>query len=108
MSSSLYKLISSQVAAAGRGSMTVDELHEFLAPIVWEIDTLADNDAKNLLYAVELALSEFSIGHLSVKELRDELRGLSAYADVLTSASNTVTRSRVWVFGGNGRETAIA
>lgn len=97
MSSSLHKLIASQVSAAGHESISFDDLHQFLAPIVWEIESLVDDDAANLVYAVELALSEYSSKHLTDAELRDELRSLTAFEDVTTStASRLRTYDPTW------------
>lgn len=95
MSSSLQKLISAQVSAAADGSISFDELNEFLAPIVWEVDGLDDEESQELLYAVELALSEYSIGHMNDRELKDELRSLVVYDDIKTATCGTTFASRV-------------
>lgn len=53
----------------------LESFHEWLAPIVWDIEDRNDPDAQELVYSIELAIAEFSAGHRSENELREVMRG---------------------------------
>jgi hypothetical protein len=58
------------------GSITLDELKDWLIGATWNIEDKAAPAAIQLAYAVELALAEESGGFLTTDELHADLRKL--------------------------------
>jgi hypothetical protein len=59
------------------GNVSLDELTNWLVRATWNIENSENAAARELAYAVELALAEYSSGLLTPDELRAELRALS-------------------------------
>jgi hypothetical protein len=55
------------------GEETLADFQDWLAPLAWESDAL-DADAAELVDSVQLRVAEFTSGHLTEDELREELR----------------------------------
>jgi hypothetical protein len=58
-----------------RGRISLKELRDFIAPKVWDIESF-DTNVESLVYGIELVLSEHDHGHLSVDDLKEEIRVL--------------------------------
>jgi len=69
--------IRDRIAAFLRGRATLEEFEDWLVQNTWNIHLTSSPEAEHLAYAVELRLSEYSVGHLTGQQLRDELRQLS-------------------------------
>lgn len=88
MNSSLAEFVLTQVKHCAEGNISADDLHEYLAPIVWELDTINDNKLRGLVYSAELLLSEFGAGHRDETDFRSNLNSLVAYHSPVATATN--------------------
>jgi len=52
---------------------TLDDFQAWFIPEIWDIEREDDPELHNLVYSIELRLAEYSSGHLSEEELRQEL-----------------------------------
>ena len=69
--------IREKVSSVLAGRMTLRVLQNWLAPQLWDIEKRCSSEvAQKLGYAVELALAEYSVGHLSRHDLITELEVL--------------------------------
>ncbi len=57
------------------GEISLADFQDWLAPLAWESDAL-DADAADLVDSIQLRLAEFTSGHLTEDELREELRSI--------------------------------
>lgn len=55
---------------------TLRDLKAWLAAETWDVHTTEDSDLIALVGRIELALAEHSLGHISHKELREELEAV--------------------------------
>jgi hypothetical protein len=76
MGSKVSDEIAKKVTDCVRGRTPLRELRDYLAPIVWDIESLNDPDAESLAYGVELVLAEHDQGHISQSELSQKLLSL--------------------------------
>ena len=53
--------------------ISLEVLHDWLAPIMWDIRKKDDPEAAELIYSAELYIAEYSAGHLPKDDLRSEL-----------------------------------
>ncbi|MBX3278529.1 MAG: hypothetical protein KF868_11060 [Acidobacteria bacterium] len=57
--------------------VTIQEFQEWFVPATWDIDQTDNQSAKDLANDIELALAEFTSGHLDEEELHRELLPLA-------------------------------
>lgn len=80
------------------GRLTLDAFTDWFVGISWEIGPNDGAEARELVYAIELALAETSGGYMTVEELDTELRAISQDVHLIFSAgadANTDTRVRI-------------
>ncbi|HUG94249.1 MAG TPA: hypothetical protein VML55_25695 [Planctomycetaceae bacterium] len=65
----------------------LEEFHDWLSPVLWDIEDQGEPGAADLAYSIELAIAEYSAGHMNEQELREELEQLVLYSLRTTSAS---------------------
>lgn len=70
------------------GQISLEVFHEWLAPIIWDIENRNDPAAQDLAYSIELAIAEFVAGHRCERELIEELERLVLYESVSTGTSD--------------------
>jgi hypothetical protein len=58
------------------GEASLDELRDWLVPVAWDLDPVAEPEAADLAYSAELHFAEYTSGDLSEDELRTYLREL--------------------------------
>ena len=56
------------------GRLALSDLKAWLASETWDIHATGDSDLIGLVGRVELALAEYSLGHISREEMREELQ----------------------------------
>lgn len=56
------------------GICTLRELRAWLAAETWDVHATGDPDLVGLVGRVELALAEYSLGHISREEMREEFQ----------------------------------
>lgn len=61
------------------GDVSLDEFTNWLVRATWNIENTGNASARELAYAVELTLAEYSSGLLTLEELRAELHALSQH-----------------------------
>ena len=93
MSSPLVRVISRVLSCYLRQEVNLEELHEWLTELIWEIESDSDKAAEKLAYGVELLIAEHSHGHRTEASLRTEVQLLIpsdvTYEDRLnTTAAN--------------------
>jgi hypothetical protein len=76
MASKLSSEIASKIVDYFSGELSVEELQDWLAPLLWDIEEKDDPEASSMAYGVELALSEYAHGHLTDDQLKADLRVL--------------------------------
>ena len=62
--------------------MSLDEFTAWLVGTTWNIESMGEPEASQLVYAIELALAEHTSGLLTLEELRAELRRLSQHVSL--------------------------
>ena len=87
MASRLEGTVRSKVSEFAAVRLDLRSLQDWLAPIIWEIEGKRDPGARELVYTIELAIAEYSAGHLLECDFRAQLESLV-------------------VFGPDSRETA--
>jgi hypothetical protein len=70
-----------------------------LAPIVWELDAMNDDEVAELVNGAELLIAEYDAEHRDLAEFQKALASLYAYASPVTSATNAVIRASVYSSG---------
>jgi len=73
MSQNLEQTIREFVAEYIGGQISISDLHEHIAPILWDVEDSGDSVVENLTYSIELLISEYTAGHRSESSLRSEL-----------------------------------
>ena len=58
------------------GAISLNNFEDWLAVRSWNMHADSSDEAQNLVWAIELNLSEFSSGHLDESGLREELAAL--------------------------------
>lgn len=58
------------------GVITLGDLQDWLAPHAWEIDDDTDQLVSDLIYSIELRISEYDAGHLPLDDFISELKKL--------------------------------
>lgn len=56
------------------GRSTLRDLKAWLASETWDVNMTGDSDLISLVGRVELALAEYSLGHISREEMREEFQ----------------------------------
>jgi hypothetical protein len=80
----LSKAISSRLREYLANEISLGELHDWLAPIIWDVEESGDNEAASLAHEIELLLAEKNAGHLSDEQFREALRVLADHSDLPT------------------------
>lgn len=65
--------IREKLAAFLAGHVDLEEFEDWFVQTTWNVHQAGDESEKQLVYAVELRLSEHSAGHLTEADLRGEL-----------------------------------
>jgi len=93
MKPNLESQIRGKLADFVTGSLALDELQEWLAPLVWDIEDEGDQECCDLIYAAELALAEYSAGHLSERDFVSAIESLVLYqpSSSTSDSSNQVS-----------------
>ena len=89
MASGLSDRIARKVIGYVRGDTTMGQLRDYLAPIVWDIESSCDPAAEALAYGVELFLAEYDHGHRSERELKEKLLSLIPRSAATTESVTT-------------------
>ena len=74
----LEKIVITQLRDFVQGSLQVVKLGDYLAPIMWELENINDEQSADLVCSVQLLLAEYSAGHLDEAELKNEVSALCA------------------------------
>jgi hypothetical protein len=88
MANNYRENVTRAIRAFSTGFTDIQELNDELAPIMWESDRISDQDVRKMVYETELGLAEYSAGHVSADELRNEFKSLCAYQFPVASSSN--------------------
>lgn len=56
------------------GHLTLPDLRAWLASNTWDVHATGDHDLVGLVGRIELALAEYSLGHISREEMREEFQ----------------------------------
>ncbi len=64
------------------GTMSLDELKDWMVDATWNIEDVASPEERQLAYDIELALAEESGGFLTREELHADLRAVLDRADL--------------------------
>src|SRR5437762_2500883 len=59
------------------GLISLRQFQEWFVPATWNVEQIHDQSAYDLTYDIELKLAEFSNGHLTENQLREELRQIA-------------------------------
>lgn len=65
--------IREQLARFLFGDATLERFEEWFVPETWDADKAGDAEAEDLTNEIDLAVSEYTSGHLSAEELRTRL-----------------------------------
>ena len=76
MASTLECSIRKKVSGFVARRVSLRQLQDWLAPILWDIEARRDPDAQELAYSVEFAIAEYSAGHLLECDFRAGLEAL--------------------------------
>jgi hypothetical protein len=76
MNEPLDQQIRARIARYLRGESDLREFHRWFMPVSWDALQTADPELKGLVGSVSLLLSEYSAGHATEQELRDEFFAL--------------------------------
>jgi len=88
MASKLERSIRGKVAEFVAEQISLDVLHDWLVPIIWGIEDRRDSGAQELVYTIELAIAEYSAGHLLECDFRAQMEMLVTYDSRLTTTCN--------------------
>jgi hypothetical protein len=71
-----YSQISEELARYLNGKTDLDSFEDWIVVNTWNIHLARDPKAEKLAFAIEESLAEYSSGHLSESELKEEFRAL--------------------------------
>ena len=75
----------------------VEQLQDAVADYVWDVERIPDQSTKALVLAIQLALFEYTSGHLSDGELRSKLSSI-------TSVPSRSSASQKWFVTRTNRD----
>lgn len=88
------------------GRLSLDDFTDWFIGISWEIDSYDGAEARELVYAIELALAETSGGYMTVEALDIELRAISQDVHLNFSVGTDADADiRVRIKAGSGART---
>ena len=73
MDFNLDLVIRDKLASYLAGEISLEEFEDWFVPASWNVAQVNNQNAVNLVYEIELWLSEFSDGHWSEDELKNNL-----------------------------------
>jgi len=76
-------LLLTNLARYIRGSMSLDAFEQWLIPATWDVEKVGNPALIDLVSQIKLRLAEFSNGHWTEKELREQLLKLVGESPVL-------------------------
>ena len=76
-------LLLTNLARYIRGSMSLDAFEQWLIPATWDVEKVGNTALIDLVSQIKLRLAEFSNGHWTEKELREQLLKLVGESPVL-------------------------
>jgi hypothetical protein len=76
MAHSLFDKIRERLIEYLADETSLEEFHDWFAPVIWSVEESDDKAAEELAYAIELILSEFTKGDLTKHEFKRELLSL--------------------------------
>lgn len=71
-----HSQISEELAAYLNGAIDLDSFEDWIVVNTWNIHLAHDSKAEKLAFAIEESFAEFSSGHLSEAQVRQEFRSL--------------------------------
>jgi len=77
---SLATMIESRLRAYLSREASLQEFEDWFVPSTWDVRNRQGETVRQLAYAIELRLAEYTAGHLTESELQHELRQLISNA----------------------------
>jgi len=84
---SLANAIRDKVISYLSGEISLDELEDWVVTRTWDVDKTGDWEGADLAHGIELLLAEYTNGHRSEEELREQFHAMLSTIHVSTGGS---------------------